>query len=86
MRMGDCTNERLGGGTRNRDGGRPNGRKRRPPRRRPSESDRRRARLVRVIEGEIVPRLVLARGQPVQPEVAHVAEVGRRTRPTSGSW
>jgi methanogenic corrinoid protein MtbC1 len=74
MCIGDCSNERLGGGTRIREGARSelsgsqaittSGE---------ASSEMRRARLVRVIEGEIVPRLVLTRGQPLQPEPAHPA-------------
>jgi len=75
MCIGDCSNERLGGGTRNRDGGRPE-RSEAQTTATPAvaSSDVRRARLVRVIEGEIVPRLVLTRSQPVQSEVPHAAE------------
>jgi MerR family transcriptional regulator, light-induced transcriptional regulator len=52
--MGNCSEERPSGSAMGRDGARPD----KPG---TSELDRKRARLVRTIEGEIVPRLVLSR-------------------------
>lgn len=74
MCIGDCSNERLGAGTRGRDGSRTelSGAQATATPEGPSP-DARRARLVRVIEGEIVPRLVLTRGQAAPPasQAAH---------------
>lgn len=75
MRMGDGTKEQLGAGPHRRDTQRAEqsaGQTAAPPA--GSDSEAQRARLVRVIEGEIVPRLVLARGPDLKPPAAQVAD------------
>jgi methanogenic corrinoid protein MtbC1 len=76
MCIGEFSEELLGGGVRSRDGSRTEPVAGQSAAAAPSFSNAEtcRARLVRVIEGEIVPRLVLTRGHPPQPEVPHEAE------------
>jgi methanogenic corrinoid protein MtbC1 len=79
MCIGDCSKETLsGGGRRGRDGSGAelSGAQATPGPAYPG-AELRTARLVRVIEGEIVPRLMLTRAQPPQPEAPHAAHKGK---------